>query len=179
MEEEKQKNTTERAITVFLIIGLAFAIFNQFQLLSLKSGNSLPTGMAIAEASVLPTGTPKVYGEELGIRYDDVNLNDPKLADKTIEVLANYDRTINLDGENLERYIDIASQISCEYCCGAQSIIVRREDVIEMEKKIEDAIATGQISKEQAERYKKNAGDAACGCAHSYAMRGLAKYLIT
>ncbi len=179
MEEEKQKNTTEKAITVFLIIGLIFAIFNQFQLLSLKSGNRLPTGMTIAEASIVPAGIPSVYGAELEIRYDDISPNDQKLADKTIDVLANYDRTLTLSGENLERYIDIASQISCEYCCGAQSIIIRREDVQDMDKKIEAAIASGQITKEQAERYRKNAGDAACGCAHSYAMRGLAKYLIT
>ena len=37
--------------------------------------------------------------------------------------------------------------LSCEYCCGARSII------------FED-------------------GSSACGCAHSYAMRGLTKYLI-
>ena len=47
----------------------------------------------------------------------------------------------------MQRYIDIGLQISCEYCCGADSIIFSN-------------------------------GKAACGCAHSYAMRGLAKYLI-
>ena len=63
-------------------------------------------------------------------------------------ILANLDRTITLTGDDLQRYINIASQISCEYCCGAESIIFKD-------------------------------GKPACGCAHSFAMRGLAKYLLT
>ena len=54
---------------------------------------------------------------------------------------------IVLTGDDLQRYIDVNLQISCEYCCSAVSII--RQD-----------------------------GEAACGCAHSQAMRGLAAYLI-
>jgi len=53
-----------------------------------------------------------------------------------------------LEGDKLDRYIKITNSISCEYCCGAQSITFPD-------------------------------GQAACGCAHSYAMRGLAKYLLT
>ena len=48
----------------------------------------------------------------------------------------------------MQRYIGITNAISCEYCCGAQSITF-------------------------------SDGQAACSCAHSYAMRGLAKYLLT
>ncbi|HLD09772.1 MAG TPA: hypothetical protein VJB68_06965, partial [Methylophilaceae bacterium] len=99
-------------------------------------------------ASVSPTGMPAVYGKELGVKYDDVSTSDPKLADKTITKLGNLDRTITLTGADQTRYIKIVSQISCEYCCGADSIIFPD-------------------------------GKPACGCAHSYAMRGLAKYLIT
>jgi len=61
--------------------------------------------------------------------------------------MKNLDKTLTLDGADLKRYIAIASKISCEYCCGAKSIIF-------------------------------DDGKAACGCAHSYAMRGLGKYLI-
>jgi hypothetical protein len=57
------------------------------------------------------------------------------------------DTSITLSGDDKTRYITVASQISCEYCCGAPSII-------------------------------SSTGAPACGCAHSYAMRGLAKYLI-
>ncbi len=113
------------------------------------------TGFAVVGASsskvtyddVIPKGIPAVYGNELGVSYDDVSPNDAQLADQTINKIAVYDNSISLSGDGLQRYISVASQISCEYCCGAQSIIF-------------------------------NDGNAACGCAHSAAMRGLAKYLI-
>ena len=71
----------------------------------------------------------------------------PFQADITIGVMSNLDRTMELTGDNLQRYIEITRDISCEYCCGAKSIIF-------------------------------DDGSAACGCAHSYAMRGLGKYLV-
>ena len=98
-------------------------------------------------SSIIPYGTPDIYGKELGIKYDDVSPNDPQKADQTIAILKNLDLTLSLEGENLQRYIQTLTQISCEYCCGAKSIIFDN-------------------------------GQAACGCAHSYAMRGLAKYLL-
>lgn len=181
LPEKKQTKGIEKVMSIFLVLALALTVFNQFQILSITSGKQVgvPTGMSIVQAAVIPTGTPNIYGQELGIKYEDVNQNNPGLADKTIGIMANLDRTMDLQGDDLERYIDISSQISCEYCCGAGSIIVRREDVEEMNKKIEAAIESGQITEEQAGRYKISAGAAACGCAHSYAMRGLAKYLIT
>ena len=106
--------------------------------------NSIPSK---DDSSIIPTGTPKIYGNELKIKYDDISTANPRLADASIGVLGNLDDKITLTGADLERYIKIASQISCEYCCGAPSIIFSN-------------------------------GQAACGCAHSYAMRGLAKYLI-
>lgn len=89
---------------------------------------------------ILPKGIPAIYGKELGVSYDD-----PVAA---MKVLAPMDDGIQLTAEQNARYVKIASQISCEYCCGAESII----------------FANGQ---------------AACGCQHSYVMRGLAKYLLT
>jgi hypothetical protein len=154
----------------FLVLLVAVAAFNQYQIASLSTivvstkaavaasavTSSAPTSTsaslstpsnASSQSSVIPTGVPDVYGSELGIKYDDVSASDAYLADKTIAILSAYDRQITLQGDDLERYIDIASDISCEYCCGAESIIFSN-------------------------------GQAACGCAHSYAMRGLAKYLI-
>ena len=113
------------------------------------TGNAIG-GAAISSVSaseIIPTGIPAVYGNELGISYDDVSPSDPRKADATIGVLSKFDNSITLTGSDLQRYIDIGLQISCEYCCGADSIIFSN-------------------------------GQAACGCAHSYAMRGLAKYLI-
>jgi hypothetical protein len=100
---------------------------------------------------ILPTGIPQVYGAELDISYDDVNPNDPRLANMTIETLSELDRTLTLEGSDMDRYVDMLHDqhngMSCEFCCGARSIIFKN-------------------------------GEPACGCEHSYAMRGLAKYLI-
>lgn len=98
----------------------------------------------------MPSGMPR-YGTEMGISYDDVSTSNPAKADETIRKMSDYDWNIKLTGTNKQRYINILYNleggISCEYCCGATSII------------FED-------------------GTPACGCAHSYAMRGLTKYLI-
>jgi hypothetical protein len=106
------------------------------------------TGIGTVSASeIIPTGTPAVYGKEIGVSYNDVSPSDPRLADATIAKLTRYE-DMELTDEQMERYIKVAVSISCEYCCGAKSIIFEN-------------------------------GERACGCAHSYAMRGLAKYLIT
>ncbi|MBI2444882.1 hypothetical protein HYV43_00655 [Candidatus Micrarchaeota archaeon] len=102
-------------------------------------GSSSANLQALADR-ILPKGIPAVYGKELSVSYDD-----PVAA---MKVLAPLDDGIQLSAEQNARYVKIASQISCEYCCGAESII----------------FANGQ---------------AACGCQHSYVMRGLAKYLLT
>ena len=115
-------------------------------------GTGTVTGAAVASLEFMPKGVPAIYGKELGVSYDDVSVNDPGKADKTIQKLGIIDQKITLSGADKERYINILYQlnngISCEYCCGARAVI----------------FADGQP---------------ACGCAHSYAMRGLAKYLIT
>ena len=134
-------------IAIIAVLGLLL-VFNVGKLTSNNQGGVTGAVIGTVSASeIIPKGIPKIYGKELGISYDDINPNDPRKADATIEVLGNLDNSINLEGADLQRYIDIASQISCEYCCGAKSIIFSN-------------------------------GKAACGCAHSYAMRGLAKYLI-
>ena len=106
---------------------------------------------AVSAYTVVPQGVPVIYGEELGITYDDVSPNDLRKTEETITLLGNIDRVEELEGAELDRYIDILynqyNGIACEYCCGARSVIFSN-------------------------------GQAACGCAHSYAMRGLAKYLI-
>ncbi len=137
-----KKTDYEFYAQVGIVILLAFVL--------LYPSSTPITGM-VSVNSIIPTGVPAVYGEELGIMYDHVSASNPQLADETIRMLGNIDRSEELEGEELERYIEVlytqGGGLSCEYCCGARSII------------FED-------------------GRAACGCAHSYAMRGLAKYLI-
>ena len=98
-------------------------------------------------SSMMPKGTPNIYGPELGVSFDDISSTNAQKADATISKLGTLDNQLVVQGKELQRYIDIVSQISCEYCCGADSIIT-------------------------------SDGKPSCGCAHSYAMRGLAKYLI-
>ncbi len=100
-----------------------------------------PTAMLMKE--IIPRGVPEGYGNELSVSFEE-----PVAG---LSVLANLDRSIQFSAMSPEeqiRYTDVGTSISCEYCCGAESIT------------FED-------------------GRAACGCEHSYAMRGLAKYLIT
>lgn len=93
---------------------------------------------------VISSGQPAIYGAELGVTFDSVQAS--------MDIMRQMDptygsRKIVLTGEDLQRYIDVASKIACEYCCGATSLIDK-------------------------------SGGAACGCAHSQAMRGLLAYLI-
>src|SRR3989338_861201 len=142
-------------LTVLLVAAALMLISNSLQLATIKcffgnSGNNLVGGSE--SLGVIPTGVPAVYGNELGISYDDVSPDDANKADRTINKLGQMDQAIQLTGNDLERYINVLYKlengISCEYCCGARSVIFE-------------------------------SGESACGCAHSYAMRGLKKYLIT
>lgn len=152
----KKEKYFDWAIIALLAVLILLVANNQAKLNNLSemsaTGFAVATGVKTevktAEASVIPTGTPKIYGNELGVAYDDISPYDQQKADATIRKLGSLDDAIQLSQDEMKRYISIASKISCEYCCGAQSIIFSN-------------------------------GDAACGCAHSYAMRGVAKYLIT
>ena len=161
MQFNIEKLTIGLLAAVILVIG-----FNTFQMSQMKINANAITGNAVAESKptanivgnieagnidfeldIIPKGMPAIYGKELGVSYDDVSPSNQQKADSTISRLGALDQQITLSGEDLKRYIAVASQISCEYCCGVDSIIF-------------------------------SDGKAACGCEHSFAMRGLAKYLI-
>ena len=161
MDFEKNK-AMGMLLTVLAIAALLVVVFNLVQLNQLKkppiTGNAIagtnPIGnigsniqMKTASFDVLPRGIPNVYGSELGLSFDDISANNQQKSDLTINKLGILDRQIKLSGNDLDRYIKVGSQISCEYCCGVEAIIFGN-------------------------------GEPACGCAHSFAMRGLAKYLI-
>lgn len=151
-EIKNEKTKTEFYVQLGMIFILALVIvFDAGKIYSL-SGTSGVTGLAtgiesVSASDIIPKGTPAVYGKELGVKYDDVSPNNPALADTTISKLTQYEN-IELNSEQMQRYIKIGMAISCEYCCGAEAIIFPN-------------------------------GQSACGCAHSFAMRGLAKYLLT
>ena len=154
----KEKNL-DRAIILLLAVLTIVVTYNQVQINGISklslTGFAVATNNDINSAanniqtagSVIPTGVPNIYGNELGVSYDDISPYDQSKADLTIRRLAYLDQNIELNQQELQRYINIGLKISCEYCCGADSIIFSN-------------------------------GQAACGCAHSYAMRGIAKYII-
>ena len=144
---QTKKNNTEFYVQLGIIAVLTLVIV--FNIGRIYSGNNeVSTGIQPVSASnIIPRGMPAVYGAEMGVRYDDISANNPGLADATIQKLSQYEN-IELNQEQMARYIRIGISISCEYCCGAKAIIFSN-------------------------------GERACGCAHSYAMRGVAKYLLT
>lgn len=147
MKRKTDTGITIQKIHLQLAIIAILLLFITYNAGKLYGGTGFATKIGTVSASgIIPTGTPAIYGKELGIKYDDVSPNDPRLADLTIAKLREFEDD-TLSEDQMTRYIKVAGAISCEYCCGAESIIFKN-------------------------------GQAACGCAHSYAMRGLAKYLI-
>ena len=164
MIEKEQEQKILKGVTGVLVVLLLFmTAFNSYHIHDMTgmmtghTGSANPSiqqgssGGEVSLGGVVPTGVPETYGEELGVSYDDVDPNDQRRADQTIRQLAVIDQQTELQGDDLQRYINILYHVdngmSCEYCCGARSIIFEN-------------------------------GQPACGCAHSFAMRGLAKYLI-
>ena len=157
----KDKLLTSLNIALALA-ALMVLMFNSYQIRGIgiysanaESVQTVTTQKQISQlsaASVIPTGVPAIYGDELQISFDDVSPSNPTTTENTINRLAQLDTGISLSGSDLERYINILYKmdngISCEYCCGAAAVIF-------------------------------SDGSPACSCSHSYAMRGVAKYLIT
>src|SRR3989338_4958813 len=153
------KKDTATTLMIGLLIAVAFiGAYNSYAIntISVPAAGSAAQPVAQQTAlqgpDIIPRGVPAAYGVELGVSYDDVSADDQQRADATIRKLGQLDVSITLDAAQKERFINIAYRmengISCEYCCGARSVIFEN-------------------------------GDPACGCAHSYAMRGVAKYIIT
>ncbi len=149
-----------------LIAALFIAGFNSYQLSGVGkagvTGNIVNTNTPAAAAaaqtaqtisfSVSPTGVPAIYGAELGVSFDDVTPANPQKADVTIKKLGALDDSITLTTEQKARYINILY-------------------------KLENGIACEYCCGARSVIFET--GEAACGCAHSYAMRGVTKYLLT
>ncbi len=71
-------------------------------------------------AEVIPTGVPGVYGQELGVSFDQVQ--------PAINVMSKFDPTygkekIVLQGADLERYVRVGMATACLYCCQARTLV--------------------------------------------------------
>ncbi len=140
---------------VVLALLVAAVAFNQYQISSIS-------GLAVSESSVktqaqtqtvdlnsfLPAGIPNIYGQELGVSFDDPVNSLNKLAPMDADLYEGDGlKYTDLTGEQLKRYVKIGSSIACEFCCGAKTLVLAD-------------------------------GRPACGCSHSAAMRFIAKYLL-
>ena len=96
------------------------------------SGSDLEAALAYLKfkeikSSHIPSGIPAVYGEELAISFDNVQdaINKVRVLGPTY---GEEGQKIVLNGDTLNRYVTIGSQISCQYCCSAKTLV--REDGI-------------------------------------------------
>ncbi len=152
---------------IVLVITLILGIINSYQLSAINvvmpymqmvggneggAGNAAPAGSAALAGDITPKGIPSVYGNEIGFSFDDITPYDQNRADKAIRKLSTLDISIALSGKEKERYVEILFNKHGGTSC-------------------EYCCGAKAIIFEN--------GEPACGCAHSYAMRGLAKYLIT
>ncbi len=131
MEENKKEKTFSTLSFVMIGIVAVLVIFNQIQIFSL-TGTNLITGGATSSTiklsanadvneiinKIVPRGTPEVYGTEVGVSFDD--------PVKSLSRLAALDRAVkdsSLSAEQKQRYINVGTKISCEFCCSAPSVI--------------------------------------------------------
>ena len=154
--EEKMKYI----IIALIVANILVLLYTNFQLgdaipltsQNLNNINSVPSQQNLASGpDVIPKGIPEIYGKELGVSFDDVSASNPQKADATIAVLSDFDVKLSLNEEQKKRYINILYVMENGMSC-------------------EYCCGARAIIFEN--------GEAACGCAHSYAMRGLAKYLL-
>lgn len=74
------------------------------------------------KGEVIPAGVPDVYGRELGVSFDEVQ----ESMDRMRGLGPTYGvegKRIVLEGEELERFIAIGKQTSCEHCCDATTLV--------------------------------------------------------
>ena len=165
--QEVKKENYSKLIIGLLIAAVFIIAFNSYQISALGNlksnivaNPSAVTGAAVQAQQpsydiieeIIPTGIPSIYGRELGVSFDDISPNDPARANAAINLLAELDQSIKLNANDNERYINVLY-------------------------KLENGISCEYCCGARAIIFAD--GKPACGCAHSYAMRGVTKYLIT
>lgn len=126
-----------RIITLSLLSALL--IFNQYEIVSVKKMRKEPGAQTSSQntqaksaedaqksavdaqalaAQLIPGGVPEKYGTELQVSFDN--------AAPAIDVLSPHEqdtRPDKLTGVKLERYVRLGQRTSCEYCCGAKTLV--------------------------------------------------------
>ena len=71
-------------IIAILVLVIAFTATKVY------SYNGVATGFGTVSASdIIPTGIPAVYGQELGVSYDDVSSSNPQTTEIAIAMINN------------------------------------------------------------------------------------------
>ncbi len=124
----------DRSTKLLILVAVAAVVMviNQWQIMAISDltggsgGSSKGTKLNVklsgdvvqdAIKAVVPTGTP-LYGAELGVSFDDpIN---------SLNILAKLDRQVptnTLAEAEKARFINVGTKISCEFCCGAPSVV--------------------------------------------------------
>ncbi len=173
--EHEGKENGKISLAVYAALGLLVLVlaFNQYQISSLSTQMSLfaapvatgassvvansgtQAGSSVSQANlqaiadrVIPKGTPNVYGSELAVSYDK--------PVESLTILGKLDGDLYPDGKL--KYSDLDSAAQKRY--------------VTLGTEIACEYCCGATELVQAD------GKPACGCQHSAAMRGLAKYLL-
>ena len=140
---------TEKTIIAILMLLILITAVNSFIIFSISSEKTATeqaiTGQVVGNANaadIVPKGTPD-YGAMAGVSFDNV--------ESSLNKLAQYHNSIKLEGNDMQRYIKIATTkgTACEFCCG---------------------IGEGGFGTSN--------GQLACACEHNIAFSGLTKWLI-
>ncbi len=90
----------------------------------LSASSAEPGSLEALLAELIPKGVPAVYGPELGISFDDAVKGLAIIADLDGDLYPNGKiKLSDLTEQQKKRYINVGMRISCEYCCGATSLI--------------------------------------------------------
>lgn len=144
-----------------MIVLLVITVFQSFQIAAMSSAGVKTTGAVVEKTTaaetrgsrtgislqqiideITPTGIPD-YGAQAGVSYENVEAG--------LRTLMGYHDSISLNGNNQQRYINIATTrgTACEFCCGI-----------------------GEAG------FGTSNGQIACACSHNIAFSGLTKWLI-
>ncbi len=152
--KETKKGFFEKYGIYFIIAFGIFILFNQWQISSLNSqpikatNNAVVNTAAIDISKYLPKGIPAVYGAELTVSYDD--------PVNGMDILNQYDDLKS--GSRGSKAITLSPELEKRY--------------VKITNSIGCEFCCG------ASTLTSPMGEPACSCAHSGAMRGLAKYLL-
>ncbi len=167
MAEKKSSEKDYTGLYVMVILAIGLLAFNQYQIFTAgsigNSANNIPsTGQIIVQqpkqsqvdmqavlAKVMPKGIPEVYGPELKVSFDD--------PVKSLDILANFDADLN-PGKGGIKFEELTQ--------------VQKDRYLKIGFMIACEYCCGVKSLITKD------GQPSCSCAHSAAMRGLAKYLL-